>query len=218
MTGEELLKVTGRSGIMPVFNHSDPQVALEVIKICHELGINAFEFTIRGEGSEEVFREVRAQTKNWEGFFLGVGTIVNSQQTRKFIDYGADFIVAPILDLETGALCAEHGISWTPGCMTLTELIQAKENGAVLSKVFPANVLGPGFVKAIKGPCPDLNIMPTGGVDGTEPNLRSWFDAGVHCIGLGSSVFKISDGGVNEMESLRQALTTSLEIVQSLRS
>ena len=216
MTGIELLNATRKSGVMPVYNHPDVKVVMSVFEVCKEAGIETFEFTIRGEGASRAFKEVRKETENWSDFHLGVGTVFNSDQARHFMEEGAEFIVSPILDEGTSEVCAARNISWTPGCMTLTEIVKGAEWGAELIKIFPAHLLGPGFVKAVKGPCPEVNIMPTGGVNQEKDNLKAWFDSGVHCVGLGSSVFQgdFSDG--SNIEQLKVTLKEVVSFTSSL--
>src|SRR5690606_6797581 len=120
---------------------------------------------------------------------LGIGTIKTAEQAQDFIELGADFIVSPIVTKEIAAVTLDNGILWIPGCMTPTEIALAESLGAPLVKLFPGDTLGAGFLKAIKPLFPNLKFMPTGGVDVSEESLRSWFDAGVLAVGMGSKLF-----------------------------
>ncbi len=201
-TGEQLLEKITLAPIVPVFSHTDKANALEVVKACYDGGITVFEFTNRNEQAAEVFEYLLSQREQFPGLALGIGTIMDEKQAQQFIDLGADFIVSPILDQKVAELCAKNKISWTPGCGTLTEIIQGQRWGATLIKVFPADVMGPNFIAGVKGPCPNLNLMPTGGVTPDEEELKTWFRSGVVCVGMGSQLMDkqlISSGNFKEL-------------------
>ena len=118
---------------------------------------------------------------------LGLGTVLDSKTAVKAIQNGADFLVSPGYSKELAELSRDNeNILWIPGCMTPTELMQAQVSGQGLVKLFPANMLGPGFVSSVKEVFPDLLFMPTGGVD--SENLEAWFRAGASAVGMGSSL------------------------------
>ncbi len=185
----QLLENIAEFPVIPVFYHPEPETALNVVSCCYEGGMRVFEFTNRGEKSIEVFHSIIENRNLFPGMQLGIGTIMDKEQARQFIDLGADFIVSPILDFEVAQICSVHQKPWIPGCGTLTEVINADRAGAGLVKVFPGNVLGPGFIKSVLGPCPQLKLMPTGGVTPASENLKEWFGAGAFSVGIGSSLF-----------------------------
>jgi 2-dehydro-3-deoxyphosphogluconate aldolase/(4S)-4-hydroxy-2-oxoglutarate aldolase len=120
---------------------------------------------------------------------LGVGTIVDAPTAALYLSAGANFVVGPSLNPEVARLCNRRKVAYLPGCGSATEIAQAEELGVEIVKVFPGSAVGgPGFVKAVLGPMPWTNIMPTGGVNATEESIRSWFEAGVACVGIGSSL------------------------------
>ena len=185
---EKILSEMKRTGIIPVFYYPEVATAKSVIESCYKGGVRVFEFTNRGENAFEVFVELLKFVSQFPGLILGIGTVMNGRDAEKFIDAGAAFIVSPILKTEMADACAKHGVLWIPGCGTLTEIVTAKEAGAQLIKVFPGSVLGPKFISAVLAVVPDLKLMPTGGVEPTRENLKSWFDAGVYCVGMGSQL------------------------------
>jgi 2-keto-3-deoxy-6-phosphogluconate aldolase len=187
----EVFLAMKETGVVPVFFHADLEVAKNVVKACYEGGIRVFEFVNRGDFAHEVFGELnRWVLGNLPGMILGAGSIVEPATAAIYIQLGANFIVSPLLNEEVAKLCNRRGVSYSPGCGTITEIGKAQELGVELVKVFPASEIGgPSFVKAVKAPMPWTNIMPTGGVDTTEANLKGWFDAGVTCVGMGSSLF-----------------------------
>lgn len=187
----EVFSAMKTTGVVPVFFDSDVEVCKNVVKACYEGGIRVFEFVNRGDFAHEVFSELNKYAlKELPGMILGAGSIVEGATTALYIQAGANFIVSPLLNEEMAKICNRRGVSWSPGCGTISEISKAQELGAELVKLFPASEIGgASFVKAVKGPMPWTNIMPTGGVDTTEVNLKTWFDAGVTCVGMGSNLF-----------------------------
>ncbi|GAA4848746.1 bifunctional 4-hydroxy-2-oxoglutarate aldolase/2-dehydro-3-deoxy-phosphogluconate aldolase [Algivirga pacifica] len=216
-TSAIVLEKIQRTGILPLIYHEDASFMVSLLTACYEAGIRAFEFTNRGLPAPSVFKELLAQrAQYYPEMALGIGSVLDTATCQVYLDLGADFIVAPILDPEVGALCQQHGTPWIPGCGTLTEVINAQRLGAPLTKIFPGSVLGPTFVKSVLGPCPDLKIMPTGGVQTTEENLKQWFDAGVFCVGLGSQLFTNPTQGVFP-EAIKDKVIEVIETVAQLR-
>ncbi|WP_026473295.1 bifunctional 4-hydroxy-2-oxoglutarate aldolase/2-dehydro-3-deoxy-phosphogluconate aldolase [Alkaliflexus imshenetskii] len=187
----EVVMAMKATGVVPVFYHSDVEVCKNVVKACYDGGIRVFEFVNRGDFAHEIFGEVNKYAlKELPGMILGVGSLVDAPTTAIYIQLGANFIVSPLLNEEMAKVCNRRGVAWSPGCGTISEINKAQELGAEVVKMFPASEIGgPSFVKAVKGPMPWTNIMPTGGVDTTEANLKGWFSAGVTCVGMGSNLF-----------------------------
>ncbi|QCK16421.1 bifunctional 4-hydroxy-2-oxoglutarate aldolase/2-dehydro-3-deoxy-phosphogluconate aldolase [Mangrovivirga cuniculi] len=183
----EQMKVTG---IVPVFHHHDINICKKVIDACYKGGIRVFEFTNRGEGAFRIYDELNQYiSKNLPDLILGIGSIIDAPTAALYLSAGANFIVSPIFNPEIAKICNRQKIAWVPGCGSLTEINNAEEMGADLIKIFPARqVGGPEFIKAVKGPCPWTNIMPTGGVNPNESDLKDWFSAGAHCVGMGSKL------------------------------
>lgn len=106
---------------------------------------------------------------------------------------------------------------WSPGCGTLTEIAKAEELGCELVKLFPGGTYGPGFVKAIKGPCPWTNIMPTGGVSPDEDNLKSWFNAGATCVGMGSQLISKEVLASGDFSKITELVKSSIDMIHQIR-
>jgi 2-dehydro-3-deoxyphosphogluconate aldolase / (4S)-4-hydroxy-2-oxoglutarate aldolase len=178
------------AGIIPVFYHKDPETCRNVLKACFDGGIKVFEFTNRGDYAHEIFSELNKWAeKEVPGLVMGVGSVVDAGTASLYIQLGANFIVSPILNAEMAKVCNRRKILWSPGCGSLSEISYAEELGAEIVKIFPGSSIGgPGFVKAIKGPCPWTSIMPTGGVEPTTESLKAWFEAGITCAGMGSNL------------------------------
>lgn len=148
---------------------------------------------------------------------LGIGTIMDGATTKKFLDAGADFIISPILKLEMAEVCKKYEALWIPGCATLTEIVTAKDHGAEIIKLFPASVLGPGFVSSIMPVLPGLQLMITGGVEPNEKNLTQWFKAGATCVGMGSQLFTKEILMQKDWSLLQQTVTECLDIAARVR-
>lgn len=197
--------------LVPVFYHADAAHARAIVKACYDGGMRVFEFTNRGEAALSVFTELAGYVaEHCPGLSLGIGTVLTAADTERFIDAGANFVVQPVMTAEVGEVCRIRGLPWVPAGATLTEIYQATRLGAEVVKVFPGNVLGPGFIKAVKGPMPWLNLMVTGGVEPTADSLKTWFGAGVTAVGLGSQLFT---GNTANTNALRDRVATLVQLV-----
>ncbi len=201
------------TGIVPVFYHKDLEICKKVLKACYDGGIRVFEFTNRGDYAHEVFNALNKHAaETMPEMILGVGSVVDAGTTSLYMQLGASFIVSPILSEDMAKVCNRRKVMWSPGCGSLSEISKAEELGAEVVKIFPGSeVGGPSFVKAVKGPFPWTSIMPTGGVSPTEDNLKGWFAAGVHCVGMGSQLITkdvIADGNYEKLtQTAKEALT-----------
>lgn len=210
-TKQQVVNGMKEGRIVPLFTHDKPLDAQEVMEAAYSGGIRVFEFTNRRENSFDVFRHLLDVSKKYSDLMLGIGTVLDGPTTKKFIDAGADFIISPIMKLEMAEVCNDHGISWTPGCATLTEIVTAKDNGAEIIKLFPGSVLGPGFVSSIMPVVPGLQLMITGGVEPNEKNISTWFKAGATCLGMGSQLFTKEILERKDWALLRQRIQDALK-------
>jgi 2-dehydro-3-deoxyphosphogluconate aldolase / (4S)-4-hydroxy-2-oxoglutarate aldolase len=186
----EVIARIRHQGMVPVFYNADMQVCHDIIKVCYGSGLRSFEFTNRGDFAHEVFAELLKYANNeYPDMMLGVGSVIDEPTTALYLQLGANFVVSPLLDKGSALICNKRKVLWIPGCGSVSEISEAEALGADIVKIFPAASLGPGFVKAIKGPMPWVSIMPTSGVDATEDSIRAWFEAGVVAVGLGSQLF-----------------------------
>lgn len=210
-TKEEIVALFRQSPIVPVFYNGNADHAKAMVKACYDGGFRLFEFTNRGTEAWRVFAElvsfVREQCPDMA---LGIGTILTADDARDFIELGADFVVQPITTPAVADVCHANNILWMPAGATLNEIYQATLLGAEIVKVFPGNVVGPGFVRAVKGPMPNLKLMVTGGVEPNKASLTEWFQAGVWCVGIGSQLFS---GGVSP-ETVRTRVAQLMTIIQ----
>lgn len=215
----QLINKMEKTGLIPVFFHSDITIAKKVLSACAEAGITVFEFTNRGPEALAFFAELKKYaSENHPELSLGIGTIFGREDAAKFKDVGADFIVSPALVPDLADYCKGADLLWIPGCATVSEVFQATQLGAQLVKVFPGNVVGAGFVQATKAVMPKVKFMPTGGVEPTTENLQAWFQSGVSCVGMGSSLFKKDVLQSGKLDLLQQQLIEVLDIIKSIRN
>jgi 2-dehydro-3-deoxyphosphogluconate aldolase/(4S)-4-hydroxy-2-oxoglutarate aldolase len=207
------------TGVVPVFYHPDIEVARQVAAACVAGGCPILEFTNRGDHAWEVFTELeRHCAKELPELILGVGSIVDPGTASLYINCGANFVVGPLLNPDVARACNRRKVPYSPGCGSASEISQAEELGCEIVKMFPgAEVGGPAFVKAVKGPCPWVSIMPTGGVDSTEASLKAWFDAGVSCVGMGSNLITKELLKAKDYQGLAEKIRATLELVRKIR-
>jgi 2-dehydro-3-deoxyphosphogluconate aldolase/(4S)-4-hydroxy-2-oxoglutarate aldolase len=215
---EEVLREMSRTGIIPVFYNPDVEISKAVIEASYKGGARVVEFTNRGEKAFPVFSELVKFAEKFPGLILGIGTIMNPADAEKFINAGAAFVVSPVLTTSLAPVCKKHNVHWIPGTGTLTEIVTARDAGAELIKIFPGSVLGPKFVSAVAPVVPGLKLMPTGGVEATEENLKGWFDAGVFCAGMGSQLLSNKLIAEKNWSKLENEIKRVLEIAQRVRA
>ncbi len=207
------------TGMVPVFYHADLEVGKQVLRACYEGGVRVFEFTNRGDYAHEIFAALNKHVaKEMPDMLMGVGSVMDAGTAALYIQLGAEFVVSPILSVDIAKVCNRRKIGWSPGCGSLSEISYAEELGAEVVKIFPGTqVGGPAFVKAVLGPCPWTSIMPTGGVAPTEENLRGWFEAGVHCVGMGSKLITKEVTTNGDYETLSKTSAEALAIIKKYR-
>jgi len=220
MDREELITAQLRQqGLLPLFYHANASVCIAIIQALYTAGIRQVEFTNRGEAALSNFKAlVRLRDTELKDLVLATGTIRTAEQANRFIDAGADYLISPVFDADVCDAAYITKTMWIPGCMTPTEIHTAANAGCRVVKLFPGNVLGPGFVTAIRELFPAMQFMPTGGVDGTTENLSAWFKAGVMAVGMGSKLITpalVEAGAYNELTSQVRQL---LETIQQIRS
>jgi 2-dehydro-3-deoxyphosphogluconate aldolase/(4S)-4-hydroxy-2-oxoglutarate aldolase len=149
-------------------------------------GIRSLEITLnRAEACEQIGEIKKRYGAEIE---LGAGTVLDPEAAARALDAGAEFIVTPALLPDVIAFCKERNVTVFPGAMTPSEVLSAHKAGADMVKVFPASILGAAYIKSLKGPFPDIRLMPTGGV--TVERVQGYFQAGASALGVGSELFK----------------------------
>lgn len=216
----EVINTFYKTKMIPVFYHGDLETCKNVLDACYDGGVRVFEFTNRGDFAQETFGElIKYVRAKYEDMILGVGSVVDAGTAALYMQLGANFIVSPILLEEMAKVCNRRKVLWAPGCGTLSEISKAEELGAEIVKIFPgSSVGGPSFVKAIKGPFPWTNIMPTGGVAPTEENLKAWFDAGVSVVGMGSKLLPKKLIAQEDWKGITTIVNEAMGIVKKVTS
>lgn len=205
-------------GLVPLFYTPDLDTAKGVAKALDAGGARLLEFTNRGDYAIEVFRElVKYCAVEHPNLIIGVGSVEDPHTAAHFIAYGANFVVAPTLNVEVAKTCNRRKIGYIPGCGSVTEIATAEEYGAEFVKVFPATALnGKEFVKAVLGPRPWTRMLPTGGV--TPDNLTEWFTAGVAAVGMGSKLIPKDRLAVSDFDAIHEMVTSTLDRIKRIRS
>jgi len=206
-------------GLVPVFYNPNLDTAKKIVMACAGGGARVVEFTNRGDHAVEIFTELEKYCrKELPDLILGVGSVIDPYTAAMYINYGANFVVGPLLNPEVARICNRRKIPYSPGCGSATEISTAEELGCEIIKVFPGEqVGGPEFVKAVLGPCPWVSMMPTGGVECSQESLKAWFGAGVVAVGIGSQLIRKDLLQAGDFEGIKNGVKKTLEIIGQVR-
>lgn len=185
MIKQRVLSKLTECGVIAVIRGETPEQAMRVIDCCIEAGIVGIEVTYTVPGANQLI-ETSAKRYSSKDILIGAGTVLDPQTARSAILAGANYVVSPCLNVETVKLCMRYQIACMPGAMTIKEVLECLEAGADIVKIFLGNLFGPSIIKSIKGPLPQAQMMPTGGVN-TE-NAGEWIKAGAVAVGAGSDL------------------------------
>lgn len=192
MKKSEILNRIEDTGIVAVVRARNDKEAKRIAYACMNGGIDAIEIAFTVPGAHKVIEALVEEFG--DSLLVGAGTVLDSETARTAILAGAKYIVSPAFNLDTAKLCNRYQIPYMPGCMTLTEIINAMEAGADIIKVFPGSVFGPSIISAIKGPLPQAVLMPTGGVN--LDNVGMWIKNGCIAVGVGGALTKGSEENI----------------------
>ncbi|HZV06578.1 MAG TPA: bifunctional 4-hydroxy-2-oxoglutarate aldolase/2-dehydro-3-deoxy-phosphogluconate aldolase [Gemmataceae bacterium] len=213
MSKETQLRHILDCGIVAVVRSPDSQQLVEVVRALADGGVTVAEITMTVPDALGVLRQVRQALG--ERVLLGAGTILDTETARAALLAGAEYLVAPTLNLDVIRLCQRYSKLVMPGAFTPTEILAAWEAGADIVKVFPAEVVGPAFFKAMRGPLPQVRLMPTGGVDLTT--AADFLRAGACCLGLGSQLVEPRAVAERDFDRIRDLARQYVAIVKSVR-
>jgi 2-dehydro-3-deoxyphosphogluconate aldolase/(4S)-4-hydroxy-2-oxoglutarate aldolase len=211
MSKEAHLRQVLDCGIVAVVRAPDSRRLVEVVRALAEGGVTVVEITMTVPDALGVVREVRREMG--ERVLLGAGTILDPETARAALLAGAEYLVAPTLNLDVIRLCRRYDKLVMPGALTPTEILAAWEAGADIVKVFPAEVVGPAFFKAMRGPLPQIRLMPTGGVDLTT--AADFLRAGACCLGLGSQLVEPRAVAEGNFDRIRDLARQYVDVVRS---
>src|SRR6056297_609461 len=182
----EQLNQIYEAGLVAVIRAENAEKAIRITEAIKKGGLNNIEITMTVPGAVDVIKKLTNEFK--DEVLIGAGSVLDSETARACILAGAEYIVSPTIDEETIKLCNRYNKIVIPGAMSVNEVKYAMELGTDIVKVFPASLFGPKIIKSIKGPIPQANLMPTGGVD--LDNVVEYLDAGSFAVGAGSSITK----------------------------
>ena len=186
---------------------------VEVVRALRRGGVTCIEVTMTTPNALDVIREAREAVGDEAA--IGVGTVLDAETARAAILAGAQFVVAPIVDLPTIELCKRYHVPVTPGGMTPTEIVRAWQAGADFVKVFPSSAGGPKLIKDIRGPLPQVKLIPTGGV--SLENVAEFIKVGASAVGVGSALVTKSLVRNKDYGGLEAAAVTWLDAVRQAR-
>lgn len=186
-------------GIVAVIRIKEPEKLRAVVDAIAEGGVRALEVTMTVPGAVDLIRQLAPALP--AGFTFGAGTVLDAETAARVIDAGARFVVSPVFRRSVIEACHARGVAALPGCFSPTEILDAWEAGADIVKVFPATALGPGFFKDVRGPLPQVKLMPTGGV--TLDNAGDWIRAGAVAVGVGTALLDAKAIAAGDYRALR---------------
>src|SRR5437773_5929820 len=210
MTKELQLKQVLDVGIVAVVRSPDQQQLVEVCRALADGGVTVVEMTMTVPNALDVLRQVRQALG--DRLLLGAGTVLDAETARAVLLAGAEYVVAPTVNLDVIRLCQRYDKLVMPGAFTPTEILTAWEAGADIVKVFPADVVGPAFFKAMRGPLPQIRLMPTGGVDLTT--AAAFLQAGACCLGVGSQLVEPEAVAKRNFDRIRDLARQYAALVQ----
>jgi len=213
MSRETTLNRILEGGIVAVVRSESSEPLVKVIRALAEGGVTAAEVTFTVPDAVDVIRQVRREVG--DAVVLGAGTVLDPETARAAILAGAEYIVAPTVNLDVVRLCRRYDKVVMPGAFSPTEILTAWEAGADVVKVFPADVGGPSYLKALRGPLPQVRLMPTGGVDLTT--AESFLKAGACCLGVGSALVDPKAISSNDFARIRDLASQYAGLVRRFR-
>jgi 2-dehydro-3-deoxyphosphogluconate aldolase/(4S)-4-hydroxy-2-oxoglutarate aldolase len=206
----EMIKKISDAGIVAVIRATSKEEGIKIVEAVKKGGIKALEITMTVPGAIDIIKELAEVYKDDEDMLIGAGTVLDPETARACILAGAKYIVSPSLNVDTVKLCNRYRIAVMPGIMTVKEAVEAMELGVEILKVFPGNAFGPSIISSFKGPLPQANFMPTGGV--SLDNVKDWIKAGAVAVGTGGDLTRGASTGNYELVT-----ETAAKFVQAVK-
>lgn len=215
MNKSDVLRLIAQTGVIPVVRAESPEEALHAMDAIREGGVSVLEVTMTVPGALRVIEEVTRRYGSEA--VIGAGTVLDAGTARACILAGAHFIVSPSLDLDTIACCRRYSVAVVPGALTPTEVVSAWSAGADFVKVFPAGALGgASYIKALKAPLPQIELVPTGGV--SLKTAADFIKAGASALGVGADLVDIKALRSGQGRVITERARQFIDIVREARS
>lgn len=187
LTKYSILKKIQEGKIVAVVRGETGEEALGISQACIKGGIKNIEVTFTTPNALEVIKNLANESEKSDTV-IGAGTVLDAETARLAILYGAKYIVSPHFSKEISEICNIYSIPYMPGCLSATEMVEALKTGVDVVKVFPGGTVGSSYIENIKGPLPNINLMPSGGV--SLDNVTDWLNKGSFAVGVGSVLTK----------------------------
>jgi 2-dehydro-3-deoxyphosphogluconate aldolase / (4S)-4-hydroxy-2-oxoglutarate aldolase len=214
MLKQDVLSRCREIGVLPVLRAESEDQALALASAVAEGGVTVIEVTMTVPGAIRVMRRLAEQRPN---ILIGAGTVLDPETARACILEGAQFIVSPALNVKTIEMCHRYGIAVVPGALTPTEIVTAWQAGADVVKVFPATALGGAkYLKSVKAPLPQVELIPTGGV--SHATAQEFLEAGAFALGVGADLVDPKAIATGNPQRITESAKKYLEIVRNFRS
>ncbi len=214
MSKQDDLKRVLDLGIVAIIRAPSGELLSDVAKTLYEAGIHVIEVTFTVPGVLEIISTVRRELG--DKILLGAGTVLDPESARAALLAGAEFLVSPQVNTDVIRMCNRYDKLMMTGAFTPTEVLTAWEAGADIVKVFPADVGGPGYLKSLHGPFPQIRLLPTGGVN--LETLPDFLNAGACAVGLGSSLVEKQAVAEGNLKRISELATQYVELVKSVRA
>lgn len=184
--------------------------AIEIAKHAVLGGICNIEITYSTPNASKVISKLSDDFKDDTSVVIGAGTVMTTELAKEAIAAGSKFLVSPHFSKEIADIANQEGNLYFPGCATATEIVTAMNASCPIIKVFPGGVVGPGFIKDIHGPIPEVDLMPSGGI--SVDNVKEWKNAGAVAVGVGSALAsKVATEGYDSVTRIAQSFVSALD-------
>jgi 2-dehydro-3-deoxyphosphogluconate aldolase/(4S)-4-hydroxy-2-oxoglutarate aldolase len=210
----EVLNEMHKGYLVAVIRGKNKEDAVEISKQVFKGGIRSLEVTFSTPGAEDAIAELSRLGE--PQMIVGAGTVLDEETARIAIMKGARYIVSPHFDGAIATMCNRYAIPYLPGCGSVTEIMQALTFGVDVCKLFPGSLLGPSFIKDVKGPIPHVQLMPSGGV--SLDNIDKWVNNGAFAVGIGSALTKgVTEGDYSSVQKVASQFMDKLASIKSVQ-
>jgi 2-dehydro-3-deoxyphosphogluconate aldolase/(4S)-4-hydroxy-2-oxoglutarate aldolase len=200
-------------GVVAIIRAPDDRQLVDVAEALLAGGIDCLEVTFTVPRAHRVLEQVRTRLE--DRVLLGAGTVLDAETARLALLCGAEFLVTPVVSKPVIRLCRRYGKLALPGALTPTEILAAWQAGADIVKVFPSELTGPGYLRALRGPLPQIRLMPTGGVN--LETAAAFLEAGACALGVGSSLVEPKAVAAGDLQRIETLARQYVELVRSVR-